>query len=112
EMVLTGITAVGEFHYLHHDPTGCAYNDANAMGQALVAAADDAGIRITLLDTCYLSSGYGAPPEGTQHRFSDGTVAAWSDRVDALARSVRGLSHARPGAAIHSVRAVPAVDLD
>ncbi|GAA3060089.1 hypothetical protein GCM10020000_48820 [Streptomyces olivoverticillatus] len=51
-----GITCVGEFHYLHHAPGGTPYSDPNAMGEALMAAAADAGIRITLLDTAYLSA--------------------------------------------------------
>ncbi|MDQ4084767.1 MAG: amidohydrolase family protein, partial [Actinomycetota bacterium] len=55
EMAATGITSVGEFHYLHHDPDGEPYAEPNAMGEALVAAARQAGIRIALLDACYLS---------------------------------------------------------
>ena len=51
EMALAGISCVGEFHYVHHGPGGTPYRDRNAMGDALVAAAQDAGIRITLLDT-------------------------------------------------------------
>ena len=66
EMVAAGITSVGEFHYLHHRPDGTPYDDPNAMGHALVEAAGEAGIRIALLDTCYLSSGFGAPVEGVQ----------------------------------------------
>lgn len=57
EMALAGITVVGEFHYLHHAPGGTSYDDPNAMGHALVEAAADAGIRLTLLDTCYLAGG-------------------------------------------------------
>ena len=91
------IHGVGEFHYLHHQPDGTPYDDADAMGRALSAAAGEAGIRITLLDTCYLSSGFGSPAEGVQRRFGDG------DR-----RAVGGVAPAtRPGGAIHSVRAVP-----
>jgi cytosine/adenosine deaminase-related metal-dependent hydrolase len=56
EMALAGVTAVGEFHYLHHAPGGDRYADPNAMGHALVAAAAEAGIRLTLLDTVYLTS--------------------------------------------------------
>ncbi len=103
EMVAAGITAVGEFHYLHHHPDGTPYDDANAMGLALLEAARRAGIRITLLDTCYLSSGFGAPPEGVQVRYDDGSADAWASRVADLAES----GYARIGAAIHSVRAVP-----
>ncbi|MFJ6572033.1 formimidoylglutamate deiminase [Streptomyces sp. NPDC091292] len=107
EMALAGITVVGEFHYLHHAPGGARYADPNAMGEALIAAADDAGIRITLLDTAYVSSGFGEPPGRHQLRFSDGTTDAWAERASAL----KGAPHARIGAAIHSVRAVPARQL-
>ncbi|MCW7991383.1 N-formimino-L-glutamate deiminase, partial [Streptomyces platensis subsp. clarensis] len=107
EMALAGITAVGEFHYLHHAPGGTAYDDPNAMGEALIAAAREAGIRITLLDTAYLSSGFGAAPEPHQLRFTDGTDDAWAERVSALKES----EDVRIGAAIHSVRAVPAGQL-
>lgn len=108
EMAAAGITCVGEFHYLHHQPDGTPYADPNETGLALVHAAREAGIRVTLLDTLYLSSGFGAPPAGAQVRYSDGSVEAWAERVDALA--VGG--HARLGAAVHSVRAVPRDDLD
>ncbi|MFF2846620.1 formimidoylglutamate deiminase [Streptomyces sp. NPDC058001] len=107
EMALAGITVVGEFHYLHHAPGGTRYADPNAMGEALIAAAADAGIRITLLDTAYVSAGFGEPPGRHQLRFSDGTTDAWAERASAL----KGAPHARIGAAIHSVRAVPARQL-
>jgi formiminoglutamate deiminase len=104
EMALSGITSVGEFHYLHRGPGGTPYADPNAMGHALLAAAHDAGIRIALLDTCYLTAGVGAEPEGVQRRFSDGDAEQWAERVDDL--HVDG-PMAVVGAAIHSVRAVP-----
>ncbi|MFF5786450.1 formimidoylglutamate deiminase [Streptomyces sp. NPDC012693] len=107
EMALAGITSVGEFHYLHHAPGGAPYADPNAMGEALIAAAADAGIRITLLDTAYLSSGFGAAPEHHQLRFTDGTADAWAERVERL----KDRDGVRIGAAIHSVRAVPADQL-
>jgi formiminoglutamate deiminase len=111
EMALAGITTVGEFHYLHHAPGGQPYSDPNAMGHALQQAAADAGIRLTLLDTCYLEGGLGAaghlPLDELQLRFSDKTVEAWASRVAAI--------DARPGtvtgAAVHSVRAVAPGDL-
>ncbi|MER7898157.1 formimidoylglutamate deiminase [Streptomyces sp. NPDC096046] len=107
EMALAGVTAVGEFHYVHHAPGGTPYADPNAMGEALIAAAAEAGIRITLLDTAYLSSGFGQPPTEPQLRFSDGTADAWAERCSVL----KERDHARIGAAIHSVRAVPADQL-
>jgi formiminoglutamate deiminase len=107
EMALAGITAVGEFHYVHHAHGGTPYADPNAMGEALIAAASEAGIRITLLDTAYLSSGFGQPPNRHQLRFSDGSADAWAERCSLLKEQ----DHARIGAAIHSVRAVPAREL-
>ncbi|WP_161303644.1 formimidoylglutamate deiminase, partial [Streptomyces sp. SID5785] len=107
EMALAGITAVGEFHYLHHAPGGTPYADPNAMGEALIAAADEAGIRITLLDTAYLSAGFGKAPDRHQQRFSDGTAEAWAERASLL----KDRPHAKIGAAVHSVRAVPADQL-
>lgn len=104
EMALAGITSVGEFHYLHHAPGGVRYADPNAMGKALIAAAAEAGIRITLLDACYLAAGFGKGPERHQLRFSDGDADAWGERADAL----REDATTRIGAAVHSVRAVPA----
>lgn len=107
EMHLAGIRTVGEFHYLHHGPRGERYSDPNAMGEAVIAAARDAGLRIALLDTCYLAAGFGRPPEGVQRRFSDGNAETWAARVDALAGRYRGADDVVIGTAIHSVRAVP-----
>ncbi|WP_309117797.1 formimidoylglutamate deiminase [Saccharothrix sp.] len=95
EMAVAGVTAVGEFHYLH--------DGGNEMGEALRQAALDAGIRITLLDACYLAGGIGQPVRGVQERFSDGTGEKWAARVADL----REDDNTRVGAAIHSVRAVP-----
>ncbi|WP_026415233.1 formimidoylglutamate deiminase [Actinomadura oligospora] len=109
EMALAGISCVGEFHYLHHRPGGAPYDEPNAMGEALIEAADAAGIRITLLDTCYLTGGLGQPLTGAQLRFGDGSAGDWARRVDSLyEQNDKGARpHARVGAAIHSVRAVP-----
>ena len=111
EMVLAGYTVVGEFHYLHHGPDGRPYDDPNAMGEAIIRAAHGAGIRLTLLDTLYLSGGLTAsghlPLDEVQVRFSDGSVEAWAERVSALSGDAR----MRVGAAVHSVRAVPCDDL-
>jgi formiminoglutamate deiminase len=102
EMALAGIACVGEFHYLHHSPGGTPYDDPNEMGRVLIEAAAEAGIRITLLDGCYLRGGIGEAPRASQMRFSDGDADNWAERVDALAET----EWARVGAAIHSVRAV------
>lgn len=107
EMALAGITSVGEFHYLHHAPGGTRYADPNAMGEALRQAAQEAGIRLTLLDTCYLAGGLDAgghePLAGLQERFGDGDADAWAARAARLQDD----DQFRVGAAVHSVRAVP-----
>jgi len=90
EMALAGITVVGEFHYLHHGPGGTPYADPNELGRTLIAAAAEAGIRIVLLDACYLHGG--------SARFRDASAEAWAERVSQLDGGA--------GAAIHSVRAV------
>lgn len=111
EMALAGVTCVGEFHYLHHGPGGVPYDDPNAMAEALRQAARDAGIRLTLLDACYLAGGLTADghtrPSQAQQRFCDANAAAWQRRVGQL-RADDGM---RVGAAIHSVRAVPRLEL-
>ena len=108
EMGQAGYTVVGEFHYLHHDQRGRRYADPNAMGKALIQAASEAGVRLTLLDACYLAGGLTAtghlPLDPVQARFSDGDVGHWQDRVSQLAEA----GQVRVGAAVHSVRAVPA----
>ena len=102
EMLFAGYTAVGEFHYLHHAPGGAAYAEPNEMSQALAAAAEDAGIRLVLLDTLYLAGGPGVELDATQMRFSDGSVEAWAERTSSL-RPEGLVTH---GLAVHSVRAV------
>ena len=125
EMVVAGYVLVGEFHYLHHPPGGGRYADPNAMGEALLAAAADAGIRISLLDTCYLAGGLDAsgyrPLSAAQTRFGDGDVDGWANRWRALEAAhpsaasgdsaVGAGVDALIGAAVHSVRAVPAAQL-
>jgi formiminoglutamate deiminase len=95
EMLGAGITAVGEFHYLH--------GHGNALGEMLVGAARLQGIRITLIDACYLRGGMdGRPLDGAQQSFSDGDAERWAQRVDQL----KDADGVRIAAAIHSVRAV------
>jgi formiminoglutamate deiminase len=96
EMLEAGITSVCEFHYLHQ-PLG--------MDDAVVSAAEAAGIRLVLLDTCYLRAGFDDrdPLDPVQQRFSDGSVDAWARRASAVAARYPDLV---VGAAVHSVRAV------
>jgi formiminoglutamate deiminase len=112
EMLEAGYTHVSEFHYLHHDSGGHRYTEQNVMSHALVEAAQQVGIGITVLDTLYLQSSPGRPLESTQARFSDGSVDAWEQRTEEfLAPRGAGAGDSsllvEHGLAIHSVRAVP-----
>src|SRR6266487_4963059 len=102
EMLAAGYTSVGEFHYVHHQPGGQPYADANAMSEAVIQAGRVVGIRIVLLMTAYAQSGFNQPPEECQRRFCDATVDDYLGRVDAL--RITGVPL---GVAPHSVRAVP-----
>ncbi|WP_285037630.1 formimidoylglutamate deiminase [Plantibacter sp. ME-Dv--P-095] len=117
EMLACGWTAVGEFHYVHHQADGTPYPSAHAMELAVAEAAAEIGIRLTLLDTAYLASGLGpaggpaAPLLVEQRAFGDGDAAGWLDRWHGL-RTALSASHDAAGlvtlgAALHSVRAVP-----
>ena len=110
EMALSGITGVGEFHYIHHNTDGTKYKNPNEMGLAMVQAAQRAGIRIALLDVAYLHAALDKPePLAEQKRFSDGNIDAWLDRVDALGEGGEGWT---VGMAPHSVRAVHPRELE
>jgi formiminoglutamate deiminase len=111
ELARSGVSTVGEFHYLHHGAGGVPYRDPNTMAEALRQAATEAGVRLTLLDTCYLAGGLSGdgylPLEGVQQRFGDRDADAWAARLADLAPS----DGMRVGVAVHSVRAVPAAAL-
>jgi len=110
EMALSGITGVGEFHYIHHNTDGTKYKNPNEMGLAMVQAAQRAGIRLALLDVAYLHASLDKPePLAEQKRFSDGNIDAWLDRVDALGEGGEGWT---VGMAPHSVRAVHPGELE
>lgn len=105
EMVESGYTAVGEFHYLHHQPDGTAYADPVATSRALLRAAADVGLRITLLFTVYARGGIDTPLSDRQRRFATPSIEAVWRAVDALQADVSPT--VQIGLALHSVRAVP-----
>ena len=126
EMLVSGYTAVGEFHYLHHRSDGTPYPQPHAMELALADAAREVGIRLVLLDTSYLAGGIHRSLLPEQRRFGDGSAAGWLDRWSALRSvletdapdapralgTVAATRESDPplvtlGAALHSVRAVP-----
>ncbi len=102
EMIDSGMTSVGEFHYIHHSDAGLDF----ALDEAVLAAAEDAGIRIVLLHALYLSGGFRQPISGAQRRFDGGNLDTWwraFDRAHSACRSERQ----SVGVVIHSLRAVP-----
>jgi formimidoylglutamate deiminase len=103
EMAKAGYTAVGEFHYLHHQPDGSPYANPAEMGLRCLAAAEESGLAITLLPTLYMQGGFGAaPPQPGQRRFINAleSFVALTAALPAGPRAVHGIS-------IHSLRAVP-----
>jgi formimidoylglutamate deiminase len=106
EMALAGITTVGEFHYLHHQPDGTPYADRNTLAHAVIRAARDVGLRICLLRVGYARAGFQAPANPRQRRFIDKDVDGFITSAESLARDVRGDAAVSVGLAPHSVRAV------
>ena len=107
EMVLSGITAVGEFHYIHHSPDGTPYSDPNLLAHEVIRAARDVGIRIALLRVAYARAGYQLEPNPRQIRFieSEETYLTNLDQLLSTIDTSDGMAWA--GIAPHSVRAVP-----
>ncbi len=125
EMVLGGITAVGEFHYLHNAPDGTPYDDPNLLAKQVIRAANDAGLRIALLRVAYSRSGFQTATNPRQARFIESGSAIFLKNLESLINSVssstirqgavsgailpndRASDKAWIGLAPHSVRAVP-----
>jgi formimidoylglutamate deiminase len=111
EMRAAGYGAVGEFHYVHHQPDGTPYDEPNAMAIAVAEAALEAGLRIVLLPAAYHRDGWDGgdrPPRPGQRRFCDPDVETFLERVDALRAWAAGRDRVSVGVAAHSVRAVGA----
>ncbi|PRP92870.1 8-oxoguanine deaminase [Enhygromyxa salina] len=112
EMLGRGITCVGEFHYLHHGPDGRPYADPNELSRQVIRAAEDVGLRLSLLEVYYARSGPGSDgPQPEQRRFCDGSTDAYLARVDALRELAASVAWLELGVAPHSVRAVRADEL-
>lgn len=109
EMALSGITAVGEFHYLHQAPDGSLYDDPNLLAKQVVRAANDVGLRIALLRVAYARAGYNQEVNPQQRRFIEADPQTYLKNLEQLRHDL-GESHdasmAWVGVAPHSVRAV------
>ena len=108
EMARAGITAVGEFHYLSHDPSGRGYDDPELLAKEVVGAAREVGLRITLLRSAYARGGPGAAAGPEQARFIDGSPDEVVESLIRLEEFTQGDALATLGIAPHSVRACPA----
>jgi formimidoylglutamate deiminase len=115
EMRTAGYGAVGEFHYVHHQPDGTPYDEPNAMAHAVAEGARDAGIALVLIPAAYHRNGWDGgdrPPVAGQWRFCDPDVQTFLERVDALRAWAADRPDVRVAVAAHSVRAVPAAWLE
>jgi formimidoylglutamate deiminase len=111
EMLLSGTTTVGEFHYLHNAPGGRPYDDPNLLSKQVIAAAQSVGIRIVLLRSAYLRSGFELPSDPGQIRFFE-SADHFLSNMEMLEKAYPADSTAvRLGVAPHSLRAVPLCEL-
>jgi formimidoylglutamate deiminase len=110
EMVSSGITAVGEFHYLHGAAGRQLYGDANLLSHRVIDAASSVGLRIVLLRTAYFRAGFERAPHEGQRRFYE-RPEAYLRNLDALAGTYADVDCVSVGAAPHSIRAVPLDEL-
>ena len=110
EMAAAGITAVGEFHYLHRDTDGKAYADGNLLSHQVIAAAQSVGLRIALLRTAYFRAGFERAPHDGQRRFYE-QPGEYLRNLDSLIARYAHTPNVTVGAAPHSIRAVPVNDL-
>lgn len=105
EMLEAGYTSVCEFHYLHHQPNGKAYADNSAMSQAIIQAARQAGIRLTLLPVLYMTGGFDGRALSVQQKRFGHSVERFLNLIETLKKQES--KTLKIGIALHSLRAVP-----
>lgn len=106
EMLLAGFTSVGEFHYLQRDPEGNRYDNPLELHEAVLHSAQDAGIRIVLINTAYASGGVQMPLRPSQRRFNTPTLDEFLNTCDMLRQRVQEFPNTTMAVAPHSIRAV------
>ena len=112
EMARHGYTNVAEFHYVHHDKNGQPYENLAEMGSRLIAAAQTAGIGITLIPIFYQKGGFGKEPGKQQRRFISPSIDEYLKLLDASAASCAFYDNANVGVGIHSMRGVEPSDIE
>ena len=111
ELAMSGVTAVGEFHYVHHGPGGRPYADRTELAEADVRAARDVGLRICLIRTAYLRAGYRQTAVPAQKRFIDPSIDDVLRDLDVLRTRYADVPDVSVAVAAHSIRAVPLPDI-
>lgn len=111
ELAMSGVTAVGEFHYIHHDTGGRPYAGRTELADAVVRAATDVGLRICLIRTAYLRAGFRQSAVPAQRRFIDPSIDLVLQDLDLLSARYRNDPLVAVGVAAHSIRAVPLEDV-
>lgn len=106
EMIEGGFTRAGEFHYLHHQPSGTPFDDPAEMAAAIAAATAETGIALTLLPVFYAHGGFGAQPTSDGQRRFITSLDGYARLIDASRAAVAALDDAVVGIAPHSLRAV------
>ena len=108
QMLRNGYTHVGEFHYLHHDQDGKPYANLAEMGERLIEAAAEAGIKITLIPVFYQKGNFNTPPHHRQRRFICPDTEAYLKLLERSSMAVSRYGNASLGFGVHSLRAVDA----
>ena len=111
ELLRNGYSNVAEFHYVHHDKNGKSYNNLATMGEVLIEAAKEAGIKITLIPIFYQKSGFGQPPNERQRRFISPTFDDYCKLFEASAEVCKNYENANIAIGIHSMRGVDHRDI-
>ncbi len=111
ELVRNGYSNVAEFHYVHHDKNGEPYDNLAEMGEALIEAANEAGIKITLIPIFYQKGGFGIEPNERQRRFISKTFEDYARLFEASAEICKRYENANIAVGIHSMRGVDAKDI-
>ena len=111
ELLRHGYTNVAEFHYVHHDKNGAPYENPAVMGEALVKAAEEAGIKITLIPIFYQKGGFGLPPNDRQRRFISRTFDDYLKLFEASSEICKRYDGANIAVGVHSLRGVDSHDI-
>lgn len=111
ELVRHGWTSVAEFHYVHHDKNGAPYDNLAETGEALIEAAKEAGIKITLIPIFYQKGGFGLPANDRQRRFISASFEDYLKLFEASENACRHYKGANVAVGIHSMRGVDHEDI-